>query len=416
MKHLLRIAVIGAGYWGPNLARNFRASPDWELAAICDLDRERAQQVADQVGGVPVVTELDDVLTDASIDAVAIATPARTHHAIVVAALAAGKHVVVEKPLADTQERGQSMVREATERGLVLMADHTYCYTPAVQRIRELIAEGALGELLFIDSVRINLGLIQPDVDVFWDLAPHDLSIIDFILPGGLRPRSVSAQGADPLGAGKACVGYLTIPFGEGAIAHVHVNWLSPTKIRKMVIGGTKRTLVWDDLNPQQRLSVYDRGVDIEKVSATSVQRSAAAVSYRLGDTWSPALPEREALSLMAAEFAAAIHEKRAPSHRWAARRCGCSPCSTPPPSACARREPPCPSSPTRSTWRWSHDRNRRSPRACHRRCWHDRFDDRRPTARRRRRAHRRARQSRARSDRQPRARARERPGPTGRG
>lgn len=312
MHHLLRVAVIGAGYWGPNLARNFRASPDWELAAICDLDAARAQRVADQIGGVPVLTDLDDVLSDASIDAVAIATPARTHHRIVVAALTAGKHVVVEKPLADEQVRGLSMVREATARGLVLMADHTYCYTPAVQRIRELIAAGDLGELLFIDSVRINLGLIQPDVDVFWDLAPHDLSIIDFIIPGGLRPSSVSAQGADPLGAGKACVGYLTIPFGEGAIAHVHVNWLSPTKIRKMVIGGTKRTLVWDDLNPQQRLSVYDRGVDIDRVSATA-DKEAATVSYRLGDTWSPALPEHEALSLMAGEFASAIRDKRAP-------------------------------------------------------------------------------------------------------
>ncbi|MET1044796.1 MAG: Gfo/Idh/MocA family oxidoreductase [Microbacteriaceae bacterium] len=313
MNHLLRIAVIGAGYWGPNLARNFHGSPDWELAAICDLDAERARRVADQVGSVAVVTDLNDVLTDATIDAVAIATPARTHHAIALAALRAGKHVVVEKPLADTREHGDAMVREATERGLVLMADHTYCYTPAVQRIRELVAEGALGDILFIDSVRINLGLIQPDVDVFWDLAPHDLSIIDFILPGGLQPRSVSAQGADPLGAGKACVGYLTIPFGAGAIAHVHVNWLSPTKIRRMVIGGTKQTLVWDDLNPQQRLSVYDRGVDIERQSASSVERKASTVSYRLGDTWSPALPEHEALALMATEFALAIRDQRAP-------------------------------------------------------------------------------------------------------
>ncbi|WP_168626114.1 Gfo/Idh/MocA family oxidoreductase [Cryobacterium sp. BB307] len=309
----LRIAVIGAGYWGPNLARNFRASDQWELAAICDIDAARAQRVADQVGGVPVLTDVADLWADASIDAVAIATPARTHHALVVAALGASKHVLVEKPLADDRERGGLMVKEATERGLVLMADHTYCYTPAVQKIRELVADGALGDILFIDSVRINLGLIQPDVDVFWDLAPHDLSILDFIIPGGLRPHSVSAQGADPLGAGKACVGYLTIPFGKGAIAHVHVNWLSPTKIRNMVIGGTKRTLVWDDLNPQQRLSIYDRGVDIERQSAGTAERTAATVSYRLGDTWSPALPEGEALSLMAAEFGGAIREGRPP-------------------------------------------------------------------------------------------------------
>ncbi|HWI31350.1 MAG TPA: Gfo/Idh/MocA family oxidoreductase [Microbacterium sp.] len=314
MSTRLSVAVIGAGYWGPNLARNFRASPDWHLAVICDLDAERAQRVADSVGGVPVSTSLDDVLADPSIDAVAVATPARTHHPIVLAALKAGKHVIVEKPLADERERGAEMVAEARARGLVLMADHTYCYTPAVLKIRELIADGFLGDILFVDSVRINLGLIQPDVDVFWDLAPHDLSIMDFILPGGLNPETVAAHGADPLGTGKSCIGYLAMPLAGGAIAHVHVNWLSPTKIRQMVIGGTKRTLVWDDLNPQQRLSVYDRGVDLSLQSKdTAADPRAANISYRLGDTWSPALPEREALAGVAVEFAAAIREHREP-------------------------------------------------------------------------------------------------------
>ncbi len=318
----LRIAVVGAGYWGPNLARNFRNSPEWDLVAICDLDGERASRLADQVGGVRVVTDLDELLRSDDIDAVAIATPARTHHAIALAALAAGKHVMVEKPLADTGDRGRAMVASASASGLVLMADHTYCYTPAVLKIRELIEAGELGEILFIDSVRINLGLIQPDVDVFWDLAPHDLSIIDFVLPGGLRPLSVSAHGADPLGAGKSCVGYLVLPLENGAIAHVHVNWLSPTKIRQMVIGGTKRTLVWDDLNPQQRLSVYDRGVDLDLQVLDGAERTAATVSYRLGDTWSPALPEREALTSMATEFAESIRQSRAPrTDGWAGLR-----------------------------------------------------------------------------------------------
>lgn len=309
----LRIAVVGAGYWGPNLARNFRASPDWELISICDLDRARAEKLSDSLGGVPVMTHLDELLLDPDLDAVAVATPAHTHHTVVLAALRAGKHVVVEKPLADSRERGLEMVREADERGLILMADHTYCYTPAATKIREIIEQGMLGDILFIDSVRINLGLIQPDVDVFWDLAPHDLSIMDFILPGGLSATTAAAQGADPLGAGKACVGYLSLPLEGGAIAHVHVNWLSPTKIRQMVVGGTKQTLVWDDLNPQQRLSVYDRGVDLQQVSSTEADRAAATVSYRLGDTWSPALPEREALSSMATEFADSIRGARAP-------------------------------------------------------------------------------------------------------
>jgi predicted dehydrogenase len=308
----LRVAVIGAGYWGPNLARNFRSSPLWELAVICDLDRDRAARLVGQGGAARVETAVADVLAADDVDAVAIATPAATHHRIAMAALAAGKHVLVEKPLADTVERGAEMVRQAAASGLVLMADHTYCYTPAVLKMRELIEEGALGEILFIDSVRINLGLIQPDVDVFWDLAPHDLAIIDFLLPGGLDPISVSASGADPLGSGKACVGYLTLPLPGGAMAHVHVNWLSPTKIRQMIIGGTRRTLVWDDLNPQQRLSIYDRGVDLETQALDGVERRAATVSYRLGDTWSPALPETEALGAMVVEFAAAIRGGRA--------------------------------------------------------------------------------------------------------
>ncbi len=261
---------------------------------------------------MPAFTRLDEVLADDTIDAIAVATPARTHYAVVMAGLRAGKHVVVEKPIADSRERAIEMVEAAASRGLTLMADHTYCYTPAVLKIREIIDQGSLGEILFIDSVRINLGLIQPDVDVLWDLAPHDLSIIDFVLPGGLRPTAVSAHGADPLGAGRACVGYLTIPLDNGAIAHVHVNWLSPTKIRRMVIGGTKQTLVWDDLNPQQRLSVYDRGVDLDQQSVDEVDRRSSTISYRLGDTWSPALPEHEALGVMAEEFAASIRDGRA--------------------------------------------------------------------------------------------------------
>jgi predicted dehydrogenase len=307
----LRAAVIGAGYWGPNLARNFKSGPDWELAAIVDMDLARAQKIAGPLGDVPVYPGLAEMLDSTEVDAVAIATPARTHHVVALQALEAGKHVLVEKPLAASRELGLQMVERAADRGLTLMADHTYCYTPAALKIRQLVADGELGDILFIDSVRINLGLVQPDVDVFWDLAPHDLSVIDFIMPGGLRPDTVAAHGADPLGTGKSCVGHLTFALPNNAMAHINVNWLSPTKIRRMVIGGSKRTLVWDDLNPQQRLSVYDRGVNFEKVSTTPAQRTAQAISYRLGDTWSPALPEKEALGLMVAEFAASIREGR---------------------------------------------------------------------------------------------------------
>ena len=194
--------------------------------------------------------------------------------------------MLVEKPLADGHVDAEEMVDGGRRtRGLVLMCDHTYCYTPVVQKIADLVADGSLGDIHFVDSVRINLGLVQPDVNVIWDLAPHDLSILDYILPGGLNPVGVAAHGADPLGAGRECVGYLTLPLASGALAHVHVNWLSPTKIRQMVIGGSKRTLVWDDLNPGQRLSIYDRGVDLEHVSASEDpgERTDAVISYRLG-------------------------------------------------------------------------------------------------------------------------------------
>ena len=198
------------------------------------------------------------------------------------------------------------------------MCDHTYCYTPVVQKIADLVADGSLGDIHFVDSVRINLGLVQRDVNVIWDLAPHDLSILDYILPGGLTPVGVAAHGADPLGAGRECVGYLNLPLASGALAHIHVNWLSPTKMRQMVIGGSRRTLVWDDLNPGQRLSVYDRGVDLEHVSAAEdpSERTESVVSYRLGDMLAPALPEREALGAMVEEFAASIREGRRSTDR----------------------------------------------------------------------------------------------------
>lgn len=307
------IAVIGAGYWGPHLVRNFRASKDWDLVAVCDLDESRARRVVGARSTVEVETSVERLLARDELDAVAIATPARTHAPLALAAFESGKHVLVEKPLADNAETAALMVAAAEAADRVLMIDHTYCYTPAVRAIAEVIAAGELGEILYVDSTRINLGLVQPDVDVFWDLAPHDLSILDFILPGGLDPLTVHASGADPLGAGRVCVGYLTMPLASGGIAHINVNWLSPTKIRQMVIGGSRRTLVWDDLNPQQRISIHDRGVDLATQTADAERREAMTVSYRMGDITVPALPEKEALSTMATEFAAAINEGRAP-------------------------------------------------------------------------------------------------------
>ena len=315
VKRRYSVAVIGAGYWGPKLVRNFSSSPDWDLVAVCDLDERRARKIVGARSTVEVETSVERLLARDDIDAVAIATPADSHAALTLAAFDAGKHVVVEKPLAPSSADAARMIEAGAAAGLTLMVDHTYCYTPAVEYIHDIVAKGILGHVLYVDSTRINLGLVQPDVDVFWDLAPHDLAILDYALPGGLVPDHVSATGADPLGAGKACIGYATMPLANRGVAHVNVNWMSPTKIRRMVIGGSHRTLVWDDLNPQQRVAIHDRGIDLaaSRDVGDVDKRRASAVSYRLGDITVPALPETEALSSMVTEFAAAIREQRPP-------------------------------------------------------------------------------------------------------
>ncbi len=308
------LAVIGAGYWGPNLVRTALATPAMQLEWLCDLDETRAQAVLGRYTTVKATASYDDVLADPAVAAVAIATPAATHFDLVRAALEAGKHVLVEKPLTPSLSEAHKLVALAERSGLALMCDHTYCYTPTVRRIRELIRSGEIGEIQFVDSVRINLGLVQPDVDVLWDLAPHDLSILDFVLPPGVVPTAVAAHACDPIGAGRACLAYLSVWLSTGALAHVHVNWLSPTKIRTTVFGGSRRTIVWDDMNPAARLMLHDRGVDRVPVDSLAPDdRRQALISYRVGDVHVPALPEREALLSVLSEFADAITEGRPP-------------------------------------------------------------------------------------------------------
>jgi predicted dehydrogenase len=304
------VAVVGAGYWGPNLLRNFLACDRTWIWSVCDLDLERAQRVVGRYSSIAVTDDLQQVLDDDRIEAVAIATPARTHRAIAEACLRAGKHVLVEKPLALSSRDAEAVIELADDLGLVLMCDHTYCFTPTVQRIKSEIANHRLGALQAIESVRVNLGLVQPDADVFWDLLPHDLSIFDYVLPGGLRPLGVSATASDPIGAGRACIGYASLLLPDDVLAHVQVSWLSPVKVRRTVFGGSDRHLVWDDLQPQLRLSIFERGVDIN--AASSEEQRDMLVRYRTGDTVSPALAEGEALQGVVTEFATAIREHRA--------------------------------------------------------------------------------------------------------
>ncbi|MFN0030186.1 MAG: Gfo/Idh/MocA family protein [Acidimicrobiales bacterium] len=307
-------AVIGAGYWGPNLIRNFQGSPHYDLRWVCDLQADRARCAVGRYSTVKTTDTLNDVLNDEEVQVVAVATPAHTHRKIAGAALEAGKHVLVEKPLAMSYQEGLELVQLAEQHDRVLFCDHTYCYTPAVQHIRDLVRTGELGDILYVDSVRINLGLVQRDIDVLWDLAPHDLSILDFILPEDRAPIAVAAHGADPIGAGRACMAYLTLPLQGNAMAHTHVNWLSPTKVRTTIIGGSKKTLVWDDLNPTQRLCLYDRGVDMAHAADVGrEERREAMVSYRSGDMLAPAIKEHEALGEALAELARSITERREP-------------------------------------------------------------------------------------------------------
>jgi predicted dehydrogenase len=308
------LGVIGAGYWGPNLVRTALATPELKLEWLCDLDIQRAQAVLGPSTTIRATSSFDEVLTDSAVAAVAIATPAATHFDLIRAALEAGKHVLVEKPLTTSAAEGQKLAQLARQSGLVLMCDHTYCYTPAVQRIRQLIRGGEIGDIQFVDSVRINLGMVQPDVDVLWDLAPHDLSILDFVLPDDVVPVAVAAHTGDPIDAGRACLAYLSVWLSSGALAHVHVNWLSPTKIRTTVFGGSRRTIVWDDMNPVARIMVHDRGVDRVPVDSLGRdERMQALISYRIGDIHAPALPEREALMNVMEEFTDAINTRRQP-------------------------------------------------------------------------------------------------------
>jgi predicted dehydrogenase len=308
----LAVAVIGTGYWGPNLVRNFQAHPDTHVRWVCDLSEERAKRVVAMYGDIRTTASIDDVLNDPLVEAVVVATPPETHRDLGLAALDAGKHVLIEKPLAGTLAEARDLVDAAARADRILMCDHTYCYTPAVAKIRELVRSGVLGDIQYVDSTRINLGLIQSAVDVLWDLAPHDLSILDFVLPPEQSPTAVSAFTADPLGVGRACVGFLTLPLPGGGVGHVHVNWLSPTKIRRTVIAGTQRMLVWDDLEPAQRLTVFDKGVDLSEPLDVQ-ERTDILVSYRVGDMVAPALPEREALRGVVDELVASIREHRPP-------------------------------------------------------------------------------------------------------
>ncbi|MEK6279734.1 MAG: Gfo/Idh/MocA family oxidoreductase [Acidobacteriota bacterium] len=305
---MIKVGVIGYGYWGPNLVRNFMEAPGSTVIAVCDLRPERLVQLKSRYPTIQTVSACQPLFEDPSLDAIIIATPVSSHFELAMAALKADKHVLVEKPLASNSEQGAHLIDEAARRGKILMVDHTFVYTGAVRKIRELITDNALGDIYYYDAVRVNLGLFQHDVNVIWDLAIHDLSIMDYVLP--TKATAVSATGISHIPGQPENVAYITLFFDEPQIAHVHVNWLTPVKVRHTLIGGSEKMILYDDLEPSEKVKIYDKGITVSQ-SPEAVYEML--VSYRSGDMWAPRLDSTEALQAEAQHFIDCIQNNKKP-------------------------------------------------------------------------------------------------------
>jgi len=305
---MIGIGVIGYGYWGPNLARVVSETEGCGIAAIADQSTDALRRAHKRHPTARLAGDWQDLVNDPRVDAVMVATPVSSHFDIALAALEAGKHVLVEKPIAETSAQAAILIEEAARRGLTLMVDHTFVYTGAVQTIQGMIESGALGDLYYYDSTRINLGLFQRDVNVLWDLAVHDLAILDFILPA--EPLAVSASGVGHIPGSPENMAQLTIFFAGGAIAHLNVNWLAPVKIRQTLIGGSRKMIVYDDLQTSEKIKVYDRGVNL---ASDPEEVRKAMVSYRIGDMSAPQISVKEALLTEVEHFIQCIEAKTRP-------------------------------------------------------------------------------------------------------
>jgi predicted dehydrogenase len=285
----VNFGVIGYGYWGPNIVRNLANLEGSQVIAIAEISPDARARAQKAYPGVKVTADASEVITSAEVDAVAIVSPVWTHFELTKAALLNGKHVFVEKPFTSNVAQAEELINLGQQKNLKIMVDHTFLFTGAVRKIRQLVDEGALGNLYYYDSTRVNLGLFQHDINVLWDLAPHDLSIMDHLLKG--KPEGIVATGQGHLN-GHEDVAFMTVYFPEKVIAHINVNWLSPVKVRTTLIGGEKRMLVWNDLEADEKVKVYDKGVKI--TSREGVYE--LLVSYRSGDMWAPQLEQVEAL------------------------------------------------------------------------------------------------------------------------
>lgn len=304
----IKIGVIGYGYWGPNLVRSFADLSGAEVIAVSDFQVDRLAKVQSRYPAIKLTTNSQDIFADSAIDAIAIATPVSTHYDLALAALQAGKHVLVEKPMTVSSQQAIRLIDEAQKRNLVLMVDHTFVYTGAVRKIQELVVTKAIGDIYYYDSVRVNLGLFQHDVNVIWDLAVHDLSIMDYVLPS--KPYAVSATGMSHISSEPENIAYLTLFFENNLIAHIHVNWLAPVKVRRTILGGSQKMVCYDDLEPSEKIKVYDKGITLNG-SAENVYQML--VGYRTGDMWSPKLDMTEALQTEALHFIDCIRQGNRP-------------------------------------------------------------------------------------------------------
>lgn len=303
---MVNVGIIGMGYWGPNILRNFRSIDGVNVIAVCDKNQEVFKRIASLMNGIRVETDPEKVILSPDIDAVAIVTPVSTHYLLSKLALENGKHVFVEKPLTLKSSQAEELIEIANVKRLKLMVDHTFIFTGAVKKIKQLIEHDEVGSIYYYDSVRVNLGLFQHDVNVIWDLAPHDFSIMSYIIKD--NPVAISAWGSSHVNV-REDIAYITVHYSTNIIAHVSVNWLSPVKVRTTLIGGEKKMLVWNDLNADEKIKIYDKGVEVKNTEGIY----DLLINYRTGDMWAPKVDQVEALRHECIHFIECIENDFAP-------------------------------------------------------------------------------------------------------
>jgi predicted dehydrogenase len=305
---MFKVGVIGVGYWGPNIIRNLVSSKKFDVKMCADLKKNRLEYITTLYPTIQSTLDYRDIIKDPLIEVVVICTPVSSHFEISMAALRAGKHILIEKPMTSTVAQAEQLISLAEKKNRTILVDHTFLFTGAVRKIKEIVEAGNIGDIYYFDSVRVNLGLFQHDVNVVWDLAPHDISIMDYII--NRPPASIVATGSDHLGKGLEDVAYLTIFYPDNIIAHIHVNWLSPVKIRQTQISGSKKMVVWDDNSPSEKVKIYDKGIEVIQ---TADQVYQTLIQYRTGDMYCPKISQTEALAVEMEHFADCLEKNRVP-------------------------------------------------------------------------------------------------------